>query len=307
MSKEPQAGSLFHRFLDRIKKMGPVGVSLVEAWDKEALSALALAESHGFVVPYLVGDEGRIKGALSRLDSPLGAAKLVHAATPEESARLGVSLVREGKCGIVMKGKISTSVLLRAVLDKETGLRTGTGRILSHVAALEVSGFDRFIFVTDGGVVLQPDFDKKVEIVKNAIEVCRMMGVEHPRIALLAPSEAPNPDSSASMDAVALSRLAEDGAFPGAFVEGPMALDVAVSPDSASVKGISGEVPGRADVLLAPDLVSGNSIAKSMQYFARAVMGGVITGAAAPVVVISRADTHVVKLNSLAMARCLYR
>lgn len=305
MSKVAQVGPLFDAFLDRVRSMGPVGVSLVEAFDEEALSALAFAQSQGFVTPYLVGNGDRVRDAVSRLSEPIKDAVFVPASTPEESAALGVSLVREGKCKIVMKGKIGTSMLLKAVLDREKGLRTG--RILSHVAALEVNGFDRFIFVTDGGVVLHPDLDKKVQIVKNAIEVCRLMGVERPRIALLAPSEVPNPDSEASMHAVSLSRLAEDGAFPDAFVEGPMALDVAISPESASIKGITGEVPGRADVLLAPDLVAGNSIAKSMQYFARAVMGGVIVGAAAPVVVISRADTHVVKLNSLAMARSLYR
>lgn len=303
MSKGMEAGPLFQSFLDRVQRMGPVGVSLVEAFDEEALSALAFAQSRGFVVPYLVGNVDRICGAMLRLAQPLTDAVLVPASTPEESARAGVSLVREGKCGIVMKGKIGTSTLLRAVLDKESGLRTG--RILSHVAALEVAGYDRFIFVTDGGVVLNPDLDKKVQILKNAIEVCRMMGVERPRIALLAPSEVPNPDSEASMHAVALARLAEDGAFPEAFVEGPMALDAAVSPESAAIKGIGGEVAGRADVLLAPDVVSGNSIAKSMQYFARGIMGGVIVGASAPIVVISRADAHVVKLNSLAMARCL--
>jgi len=298
-------GPLFGSFVARVGTMGPVGVSLVEAFDEEALSALAHAQAFGFVTPYLVGNVDRVKSALARLAKPLQDPVFIPSSTPEEAAALGVSLVRQGKCRILMKGKIGTSLLLKAVLDRETGLRTG--RILSHVAALEVPGYDRFIFVTDGGVVLNPDLDKKVQILKNAVEVCRMMGVERPRIALLAPSEAPNPDSTASMHAVALARLAEDGAFPGAYVEGPMALDVAVSPESASIKGIEGEVPGRADVLLAPDLVAGNSIAKSMQYFAGAVMGGVIVGAAAPIVVISRADTQLVKLNSLAMARCLYR
>ncbi|MEX0975121.1 MAG: phosphate acyltransferase [Bacillota bacterium] len=301
MSKANEVGPLFSAFLGRVRRQGPVGVSLVEAFDPEALSALALAQ--GFVTPYLVGDEDRIRKVISDAGIPLTNPTFVPAATPEESAKLGVSLVREGKCKVLMKGKVGTAVLLKAALDKETGLRAGG--ILSHVAALEVPGFDRFIFVTDGGVVLKPDLDKKVQIAKNAIEVCRMMGVEHPRIAVLAPSEVLNPDSEASMHAAALSRLAEEGAFPGAFVDGPMALDVAVSPESAEIKGVGGDVAGRADVLLAPDVVSGNSVAKSMQYFAHAVMGGVIVGALAPIVVISRADTHVVKLNSLAMARCL--
>lgn len=278
-------------------------MSLVEASDEEALSALAAAESAGFAVPYLVGDTEKIKRLISEKGISLARPFFVEARVPEESAKTGVALVREGKCRILMKGKIATATLLKAVLDKEAGLRTG--RTLSHVAALEVPGFDRFIFVTDGGVVLQPDLERKVEILKNAIEVCRMMGVERPRIAVLAPSETPTLDSEASVHAAVLSKMADRGAFPGAFVDGPMALDVAVSEESARIKGVAGEVAGRADVLLMPDVVSGNSVAKSIQYFARAVMGGVIVGAAAPIVVISRADTHVVKLNSLAMARAL--
>ena len=201
-----------------------------------------------------------------------------------------------------MKGKIAPAFSSKKCW---TGHGLRQGRILSHVACLEVPGFDRFIFVTDGGVVLSPDLNKKVEIVMNAIEVARVMGVEEPRIAVLGPSEVPVPDFAASMDAVNLDRMSKDGRFPGAYVEGPIALDAAISPESARIKGIEGQVAGRADVLIAPDVVAGNSIAKSMQYFARAVMGGVIVGAKAPVVVISRADTAEVKLNSIAMARSL--
>lgn len=294
---------LFRGFLEKVKKMGPVGVSLVEAFDEEALRALAEAEAEGFVTPFLVGDADKVEDVMKSKGVRLRNPVFVKAADPVESAGTGVDLIRDGKCGILMKGKIATSTLLKAVLDKERGLRTG--RVLSHVACLEVPGFDRFIFVTDGGVVLNPDLDKKVQIVDNAVTVARMMGVKTPRIAVLAPSETPNPDSEASVDALALARMSREGRFPGAFVEGPMALDAAVSPDSARIKGIGGEVAGRADVLLAPDVVAGNSVAKSMQYFAHAVMGGVIVGAAAPVVVISRADTAEVKLNSIAMARSL--
>jgi phosphate butyryltransferase len=305
MTTTDAAGPLFRAFLDKVSRMGPAGVSLVEAIDEEALSALSAAEEEGFIAPYLVGDSEKIKNVISERGISLRDPVFVEARTPEESARLGVGLVRDGKCAILMKGKVGTATLLRAALDKETGLRTG--RILSHVAALEVPGFDRLIFVTDGGVVLQPDLEKKVEIVRNAIEVCHMMGVDHPRIAVLAPSEVPSLDSEDSIHAAILSKMADRGAFPGSSVDGPMALDVAISPESARIKGVTGEVAGKADVLLAPDVVSGNSIAKSMQYFAHAAIGGVIVGAAAPIVVISRADTHVAKLNSLAMARCLIK
>jgi phosphate butyryltransferase len=305
MSAQDTVGPLWRAFLGKVRELGPVGVSLVEAFDEEALQALSAAEEEGFVVPYLVGDPGKVRKVISGKGISLRNPTFVDAGSPEESARLGALLVRDGKCAILMKGKIGTAVLLRAVLDKETGLRMG--HILSHVACLEVPGYDRFIFVTDGGVVLQPDLEKKVEIVRNAVTVCRTMGIEHPRIAVLAPSEVPSLDSEPSIHAAILSKMADRGAFPGAFVDGPMALDVAVSPESAKIKGVGGEVAGRADVLLVPDVVSGNSVAKSMQYFAHAALGGVIAGALAPVVVISRADTYVVKLNSLAMARCLIK
>lgn len=294
---------LFEAFLSKVRSMSPVGVSLVEATDEEALRALASAQEEGFVVPYLVGVPDRVKKVIEEKGVALRDPVFVEAGSPEECAQVGVELVRNGSASILMKGKVSTPLLLKAVLDRERGLRTG--RILSHVACLEVPGYDRFIFVTDGGVVLTPDLEKKVEIVKNAIAVARMMGVGTPRIACLGPTEIPTLESEASIHAAILAKMSDRGAFPGAFVDGPMALDVAISPESARTKGVSGEVAGRADILLAPDLVTGNTLAKSMQYFAGALMGGVIVGALAPIVVISRSDTAQVKLYSLAMARSL--
>lgn len=295
--------SRFELIIERASTLGPVGVSVVEAADEATLSALSTAERLGFAVPFLIGDRAKIEKTLEEHGIQLRTAEFVQTQSPEESCDRGIALVREGRCKILVKGKIQTPVLLKHVLDREKGLRTG--KILSHVACLEVPGYDRFIFVTDGGVTLNPDLEKKVAIVRNAIEVAKLMGVEFPRIALLGPSEMVTPDSTASVHAATISEMARQGEFPGAFVEGPMALDVAVSAESARIKGVTGEVSGRADVLLAPDVVCGNSIAKSMQYFAGAVMGGVIVGALVPIVVISRADTSEVKLNSLAMARCL--
>jgi len=295
--------SLFDGLMSRARSLPPVGVSVVEASDEAVIEALLRAESEGFIRPYLIGNKEKITRILEERGIEFKSPVLIESPTPEDSAMIGVGLVREKTASILMKGKIATPTLLHAVLDRASGLRTG--RILSHVACLEVPGFDRFIFVTDGGVVLNPDLEKKVEIVRNAILVARVMGVETPRIACLGPSEVPSLDSEASIHAALLAKMSDRGLFPGAFVDGPMALDVAISPESSRIKGVSGEVAGKADVLLAPDVVSGNSIAKSMQYFAGAVMGGVIVGAASPIVVISRADTPTVKLYSLAMARCL--
>jgi len=294
---------LFDAIIEKAQEMGLVGVGVVEAADGAILSALSAAEKEGFVKPYLIGNRRKIEAVMAEKSISFKDATFVESDNPEKSSRLGINLVREKAASILMKGKITTPMLLRAVLDKENGLRTG--RILSHVACLKVPGFDRFIFVTDGGVVLSPDLEKKIEIIKNAIQVAKVLGVDTPKIACLAPSEIPSVDSEASVHAAILAKMSDRGLFPGAIVDGPMALDVAISAESARIKGVRGIVAGRADVLLVPDVVCGNSIAKSMQYFAKAAMGGVIVGAAVPVVVVSRADTSSVKLNSLAIARCL--
>lgn len=294
---------LFDAIIEKAREMGLVGVSVVEAADGAVLSALSAAEKEGFVKPYLIGNREKIEAVMAEKNISFKDATFVESDNPEKSSRLGINLVREKTASILMKGKITTPMLLRAVLDKENGLRTG--RILSHVACLRVPGFDRFIFVTDGGVVLSPDLEKKVEIIRNAIQVAKVLGVSAPKIACLAPSEIPSVDSEASVHAAILAKMSDRGLFPGAIVDGPMALDVAISAESARIKGVKGIVAGQADVLLVPDVVCGNSIAKSMQYFAKAAMGGVIVGAAVPIVVVSRADTSSVKLNSLAIARCL--
>ncbi len=298
-------GTLFESFLAEVKSLGPVGVSLVEAGDPEALSALSSAEDAGFAEPFLIGDRSRIEKAMDEYRISFKNPVFVLASSPEESAKTGVSLVREKSCGILMKGKLPTPMLLKAVLDREHGLRTG--RLISHVACLEVPGYQRFIFVTDGGVNLAPDLQKKVEIAQNAISVAKMTGIVTPRLACLGPTEVPTLDSEASVHGAILAKMADRGSFPGAYVDGPMALDVAVSVEAAATKGVGGEVAGRADILLAPDLVSANSVAKSMQYFAEAVLAGVIVGAKAPIVVISRADERRAKLYSLAMARSLIK
>lgn len=296
-------GVLFQSFLRKVRSSAPVGVSLVESSDPAALSALAAAEAEGFAIPYLVGDRDKTERAIEEAAISFENPVFISAKDHEEAARYGVSLVRDKSCGILMKGRISTPLLLRAVLDRANGLRTEG--LLSHTACLEVEGYDRFIFVTDGGVNLAPDLEKKVRIVGNAISVARMMGVSRPRVACLGPTEIPTADSEASIHGAILSKMGDRGVFPEAYIDGPMALDAAISMDSATIKGIGGEVAGKADILLAPDLISANSMAKSMQYFAKAELAGVIVGARAPVVVISRADTKTAKLYSLAMARGL--
>lgn len=287
--------------LENVSCLEPVTVAVAEGHDPAALEAVADASARGFVRAVLVGPKRKIEEALSNFE--MREVTVVESAGPEESAAKAVELVRSGQASVIMKGKMQTATLLKAVLDREKGLRTG--RVLSHTAVLEVPTFDRFLFVADGGVNVAPDLERKTGIVRNAIEVSRALGVAEPRVALICAVEVPNPDYQATLDAAAIAKMGERGGFPGAFVDGPMALDVAISAESAAIKNVVGPVAGRADILVAPDITTGNSVAKSMQYFAGALMGGVITGATHPVVVISRADTAMVKLCSLAVARCL--
>jgi phosphate butyryltransferase len=201
-----------------------------------------------------------------------------------------------------MKGNIPTSVLLKAVLNKEFGLRTGN--VLSHVAVFEVPDFDRFTIVTDAGMNISPDLEQKAQIVKNAAILARAIGIEYPKVAPIAAVEVVNPVMQATVDAAALSMMNKRGQITGCIVDGPLALDNAVSTLAAEHKGIHSEVAGRADILLVPTIEVGNVLYKSLIYFAKAKVGAVIAGAKAPIVLTSRADSAESKLYSLALAIC---
>lgn len=205
-----------------------------------------------------------------------------------------------GQADILMKGMIPTSDLLKAVLHKEAGLRTG--KILSHVAAFEVPGYDRLIFVTDSGMNINPDLQQKAQIIENAALIAKGIGVEMPKVAVLAAVETINPSMQATLDASALTVMNKRGQISYCVVEGPLALDNAISPEAAEHKGITGEVAGKADILLVPAIETGNALYKSLIYFSGAKVGAVIAGARAPIVLTSRADSAESKLFSIALA-----
>jgi phosphate butyryltransferase len=201
-----------------------------------------------------------------------------------------------------MKGNVPTAVLLKAVLNKEFGLRTG--HVLSHVAAFEIPDYNRLIFVTDAAMNIAPDLNQKVQIVKNAVNVARSLGIECPKVAPLAAVEVVNPDMQATLDAAVLTQMNARGQIQNCQIDGPLALDNAVSAFAAEHKGIVSEVAGQADILLVPTIEVGNVLYKSLIYFAKAKVGAVIAGAKAPIVLTSRADSAESKLYSLAVAVC---
>ena len=261
------------------------------------------AELAGLAEVILVGDADQIRTIARENGFDISRMEIVHAPQPRDAAWQVMKLVSEGKADVAMKGKVETSDFLRAALNKELGLRTG--RLFTHVAVFEIPEFDRLIFISDAGVVVAPDLEQKVEIVQNAILVAHGLQIELPRVAVLAATEVVNPRIPTTLDAANLSKMADRGQIRGGLVDGPLALDNAISPESARIKGIKSEVAGYADILIAPDIEAGNVLAKAITYFAQGKMAGVVVGARCPLILPSRSDTREAKLVSLALGMML--
>lgn len=287
----------------------PVAIAAPE--DREVLLAVRDAVQAGIVRPYLVGDAGRIAAVAAKEGIDLGQLKAEMVDLPSsqggaaEAARRAVELVRHGQAEVLVKGKLDTADLLRAVLDRDGGLRTG--HLLSHVGLFEMPGFDRLLYITDGGVVLFPTLQQKLEIVVNAVGVAHALGLEEPKVAVLAAAEVVNAEVPATVDAAVLAKMADRGQITGALVDGPFGLDNAVSVAAAETKGIRGSVAGRADILLVPSVEAGNLMAKVITFLAGGRMAGIVVGASVPIVITSRADPHQGKLVSMALGAVLSR
>lgn len=271
------------------------------AQDPDVLEAVRDAVDWGIVSAILVGDPEKIAAIAGEVGLPLEKCTVIPETDAILAARKAVAMVAAGQGDLVMKGRIGTADILRAVLDKEKGLRTG--RLLSHVTVLDIQGIGRLLFMTDAAMNIAPDLGQKVQIVQNAVDVVRALGFERPKVAALAAVELVNPDMPAAVEAALLAKMADRGQIKGAIVDGPLALDNAISLHSAQVKGINSLVAGHADILMVPDIEAGNVLYKSAVYFGReSRVAGVIAGARAPVVLTSRSDSHQAKLDSIAFS-----
>jgi len=289
----------FDELLDAVREEAPRRVSVAAANDPASIKALSMAVEENLATGVLVGDPKKIKKASSDEGMNLEAIEIVNEPDDIKAARKCVSLVTEGKADIAMKGHLHTDDFLRAVLDREVGLRSGN--VMSHVFIVELE--DRLLFVTDGAMNIQPDVVQKAEIVLNAVHLAHIFGVRRPRVAALAAVELVNPKMAATMDAGALNTMWSRGQFSPNFVmDGPLAMDDAISPEAAKRKGIGGPVAGRADVLLVPDIEDGNILTKALIHVAGRRAAGLLVGASAPVVVTSRADSPETKMLSIASA-----
>lgn len=285
------------------KAQGTRCLAVACAQDDHVLLAVEDARRLGIADAVLVGDEAQIRRVAAENGIDPANYRIIDEPDKVAACRTAVSLVRNGEADAVMKGIVDTAVILKAVLDKEIGLRDA--KVLSHVALFEVPGFDRLLLLTDAAMNIAPDLEAKKEILRNAVKVAHAIGNENPVVACLCAVEKINPKMPATLDAAALVEAAQAGELAGCTVVGPLALDNAVSVEAAKHKGIADPNAGRADVLLVPNIETGNVFYKSLVFLAHANNAGLIVGAKAPVIVTSRADSEQTKLNSIALALAL--
>ncbi|MDZ5471074.1 phosphate butyryltransferase (plasmid) [Bacillus sp. 31A1R] len=280
-------------------------VAVAAAEDTEVIESVAQALKHNLANFMLFGDKEKIMDILLSKHPDLvknEKIKIIHTNSQSAAAEHAVKAVKLNEANVLMKGNVPTATILKAVLNKEYGLRTGS--VLSHVAVFEVEGYDRFTIVTDAAMNIAPDLDQKVQIINNSVEIATRIGIDTPLVAPIAAVEVVNPAMQATLDAAALTVMNKRGQIKNCIVDGPLALDNAVSSLAAEHKGIESTVAGRADILLVPTIEVGNVLYKSLIYFAKAKVGALIAGAKAPIVLTSRADTAESKLYSLALAIC---
>lgn len=288
-----------HDMLDKLKQEEKVILSVAAAEDREVLLAIKDAVNKEVIQPILVGQADKIKSISNDINFELEGITIIDSPSIEESAKIAVELVSKQEADFVMKGLLDTSILLKSVLNKEYGLRTES--LLSHVMIYQLENYHKLLILTDGGMNISPDYEQKEKILKNAIQAAKCLGIDEIKVACLAAKEKVNPKMQATVDARLLQEACKEGKFgEGVIVEGPLAFDLAISKESSEIKGFKSEVSGDTDILLVPNIEVGNGIGKSFTYMANAKSAGIIMGAKAPVVLVSRADSHESKLYSIA-------
>ena len=279
----------FARLLKRCEGMPRVVCAVVHPCDRDSLAGPLEAARHGLIEPVLVGPEAKIRAVAAEAGIDLAGVRIVGTEHSHAAAEKAVAMARAGEVQALMKGSLHTDELMGAVVASATGLRTA--RRVSHVFVLDVPAYPRMLLITDAAISVAPDIRDKVDIVQNAIELAHVLGIEEPRVAILAAVETVNPAMQATIDAAMLCKMAERGQITGGLLDGPLAFDNAISEEAARAKHIVSPVAGRADILLAPDLEAGNMMAKQLQYLGGADSAGIVLGARVPIVLTSRADS----------------
>ncbi len=285
--------------IQRVKNLPIKKIAIAGAESEEVLKSADEALRENIAESILIGNREKIYEVAKRCNVGLGAFSIVDAENEVEASKKAVELVVKGNAEVIVKGIVKTPVLLKAVLNKEYGLRTD--RLLTHVFLIQIEGFDRLLIVTDAGIVISPTLEEKIHIVQNAIEFAIAIGIEKPKVALLGAIELVNPKMPESIEAAAISKMAERGQIRGGIVDGPLALDNAISEESARIKGVNSPIAGKADILVVPDIKSGNIFGKALMYFSKIRSAGLVVGAKSPIVLTSRSDSAENRLNSIAI------
>lgn len=290
------------QFIQIAKQKPKKTIAVAAAEDLPVMQAVAEAAKHGIADALLIGDESKIREIASEISFNLEGVKIINEINPANSAKIAVQQINEGNAGIVMKGMVGSADYLRAILNKENGLRTKG--IMSHVGFFQVDTYPKLIGLTDAAQNVAPDINEKVGIMNNAVDLMHRLGVENPKVAVLAAVETVNPKMPATIDAATLVQMNRRNQIKGCIIDGPLALDNAVSAEAAKHKKIVSDVAGDADLFFVPDIEAGNILYKAMTYLMNATVGAVILGAKVPVVLTSRADSHMSKFYSIALAAC---
>lgn len=288
------------QFEDFVKGKPPGRIAVAAAHDDHVLKSIYEVYRKGYALPILIGDKEKIFRIADELEIDVSAMTIIKELDERKCADLAVNLVNNRDADLIMKGLMQTADLLKSVLERDKGLR-GTA-LLSHVGACEVVGHNKLIFITDAGINIAPDLKQKAEIIRNAVQVVRALGIDRPKVAILAAVEQVNPAMPSTLDAAALSKMADRGQIRNCLIDGPLAMDNAISLEAAQHKNISSAVAGDADILLSPDIESGNIMFKTLVFMSHARSCGMITGARVPLIVTSRADSSDAKYYSILLA-----
>jgi phosphate acetyltransferase len=295
---------VFHQFLERCKTLSPITTSVCWPLTEVSLRGATEAAIAGIILPTLVGSKDRIQSLARKIGVDITDYPLADTATEEQAAQMSVAMCRDGRTQAMMKGSLHTDELMRAVLARDTGLRTS--RRISHVFVMDTPAYPRTVLITDAAINIEPDLEDKIHIVQNAIDLAHALGIPKPKVALLSAIETVNPKIRSTLDAAALCKMADRGQIIGGLLDGPLAFDTAVSAKAAQIKGLVSQVAGQADILVVPDLESGNMLAKQLEYLGGAQLAGIVLGTKVPVILTSRADSAATRLTSCAVALLLH-
>lgn len=302
MSEEKRVGN-FDQLLSFVRSKEKKKLAIAFAEGEEIVEAVKQATEEDILQAVLIGEGAKIMDHCQKLNFDLNKVEIIDAKDPKLACQLAVELVKRKKADMLMKGKVDTPTLLKAVLDKETGLRTGG--LLSHVAVVEVENYHKVMLVTDGGININPDVNKKIDILKNAIEVAKKLGIQKPKVSCLTAVELVNPEMQETVDAAVLVKMAERGDIKDVIIDGPVAFDIAIDLQAARMKGIISPIAGDTDIFLVPNIAAGNIFVKALIYLAKAKVGGIVVGGGVPIVLLSRSDTAAMKLYSMALGAAI--